>query len=296
MATYLRALMRIAAGQGAPVLSGAAARRFATPVIDADEFGQGARYARGVAVAPIDGANCLHHTGGMMSFSSSFHADPAAGVACFASVNARNEDYRPRQTTAFAVRLMRAARKGSALPDAPDPLARHRIADPPPLVGRFVAADTDFSLVADRSGLMLRAGGAVGRVIAQGPRRLITDHPAFARYGLDTVADGDKVTGFWWGGVLFGRGAAPPVVRVPERLQALAGDYLNRDPWIGGATVHARGEALVVEGDGPIVDRGGFWSPEKDPGGVERLRFDGMLGGKAMRLNASGQDLLRITV
>jgi hypothetical protein len=51
-----------------------------------------------------------------------------------------------------------------------------------------------------------------------------------------------------------------------------------------------------VDGVGRLIDHGGWWSAEKDPGGVERLRFDGMLGGKAQRLNVSGDDMLRIAV
>ena len=117
MAIYMRALIQLGRGSGSPVLSDAMARRFATPVVKSDEdFGPGSFYASGIAVQPVDGAPCLHHTGGMMSFSSSFHADPAAGIACFASVNARLGSYRPRQTTAYAIRLLRAVRRGDPLP------------------------------------------------------------------------------------------------------------------------------------------------------------------------------------
>jgi CubicO group peptidase (beta-lactamase class C family) len=296
MAAYLRALMHIARGEGRPVLSDAAAKRFAAPVIPTDEFGPGAQYACGVAIAPIDGAPCLHHTGGMMSFSSSFHADPAAGVACFASVNARLEGYRPRQTTAFAVRLMRAARAGKPLPAAPDPLAPHRFKDPAPFVGRFVADGADFTLAVDQNGMRLTAAEKTFRALPQGPDRLITDHPKFARYGLDVVRENGKVVAFWWGETLFGRDAPRPTPPPADRLRPFGGVYLNRDPWIGGATVLVRGDTLVVDGLGPLADRGGWWSLEKDPGGVERLRFDGLLNGKAQRLNVSGDDLLRIEV
>jgi hypothetical protein len=72
--------------------------------------------------------------------------------------------------------------------------------------------------------------------------------------------------------------------------------YLNRDPWSGYIEVLARGEALVVDGLGPIVDRGGYWSGEKDAGGLERVRFDGMLSGRTTRLNLSGIDYLRVEV
>jgi CubicO group peptidase (beta-lactamase class C family) len=296
MATYLRALMHIGRGHGRPVLSDALARRFVTPVIAAGDFGRGATYACGVAVLPLDGAPCLHHTGGMMAFASSFHADPAAGVACFASVNGRIENYRPRQTTAFAVRLMRAARTGAPPPVAPDPLATYRFKDPTPFLGRFVSEDSTFTLVAGAGGVRLRAHDADFRTLPAGPERLITDHPRFSRYGLDVVREDGKVVGFWWGETLFSRDRARPAPAPADRLRPLAGVYLNRDPWVGGATILVRGEALVVDGLGVLVDRGDWWSVAKDPGGIERLRFDGMLNGRAQRLNVSGDDLTRIAV
>ncbi len=297
MAVYLRALLRTGRGEGAPVLSDAMAKRFAMPVIATDEFGPGAQYACGVAVQPIDGSPCLHHTGGMMAFSSSFHADPAAGVACFASVNAHNEDYRPRLTTAFAVRLMRAVRADKPLPSAPDPLASLRFKDPGPFLGTFVGPDREaFTISARADRVSLSGFGAEARAVPQGPGRLVTDHPRFARYGLDAVMENGKAAAFWWGNTLFGRDAPRPTPTPAERLRPLAGDYRNRDPWVGGASVLARGDVLVVDGVGPIIDRGGWWSAEKDVGGVERLRFEAILNGKAQRLVVSGNDLLRIIV
>jgi hypothetical protein len=58
--------------------------------------------------------------------------------------------------------------------------------------------------------------------------------------------------------------------------------------------VLARGDTLVLDGGGRLSNRGGWWTPEKDVGWVERLRFEGMLGGRATRLNVSGIDLLRL--
>ena len=93
-----------------------------------------------------------------------------------------------------------------------------------------------------------------------------------------------------------GRNAPPPEPATPDRLRALAGVYINRDPWDGYAVVLARGETLVGEGFGQIVDRGGYWSLDKDSGGIERFRFDAMLNGKARRLNVSGTDFERLGV
>ena len=296
MAIYLRAILRMGRGEPVPVLSKASAQRFLTPVIAADEFGPGARYALGVALQPVDGVDCVHHTGGMMAFSSSFHADPAAGVACFASVNARLGDYRPRQTTAFAIRLLRAARAGAPLPAAPDPLARHHVKTPEVYVGRYVSSQGEIELQASANGLRVKVGQVISRVSPDGPDRLLTDHRVLARYGLDVVRQDGAVTGLWWGPVLFTRDAAAPPPAPAAALAPFAGVYLNRDPWVRGREIHVRGGDLVAEGVGRLVDRGGWWSAAKDTGGVERLRFDAVVDGKAQRLNVSGDDLLRLSV
>jgi hypothetical protein len=297
MAVYLRALLALGRGAGAPLLSDAMAPRFVAPVIASDaDFGPGSKYAQGVAIQPVDGRPCLHHTGGMIAFSSSFHADPAAGVAAFASVNARQGGYRPRATTAYAIRLMRAARAGTALPAPPDPLAPFAVKNPAALAGRYVAPDGEAVTVSV-------AGAVVTLASAQGTAPLMTYGGGLATpmapYSLHAFepvrAPGGAVTGLWWGETLFSRGAARPAPATPPGLRALAGVYLNRDPWIGSAAVLARGDTLVLEGGGRLVDRGPWWSLEKDPGGVERFVFDAHIGGRATRLNASGADLIRIS-
>jgi CubicO group peptidase (beta-lactamase class C family) len=225
MAVYLRALMRIGRGEGAPVLSDASARRFATGVIAAPDFGPGARYACGVAVSPVDGVPCLHHTGGMMSFSSSFHADPAAGVACFASVNARLGPYRPRRTTAYAIELLRAVKAGAPLPKAPDAMAPYRVKDPAPFVGRFVAREGDFVLAAAPLGLKVTTsdGSTLAFPEGEGGSRFVVDHPLLARHGLDAVRENGRVVGFWWGEMLFGRDKAPVQPAPAAALKPMAG-------------------------------------------------------------------------
>jgi hypothetical protein len=133
-------------------------------------------------------------------------------------------------------------------------------------------------------------------VIAQGPDRLGTDHPAFVSQGLDAVRENGRIVGYWWGETLFGRDAPRAAPKPAPALRALTGTYIDRDPWVGGIQILARGDVLVAEGIGPIIDRGGWWSAEKDVGGLERIRFDATIGGRAFRANISGQDVLRIEV
>jgi hypothetical protein len=189
---------------------------------------------------------------------------------------------------------MRAVRVGADLPPPPDPWAPLRIKDISPLVGRYVAADgRSFAIAAGDPFPRLTAVGDAEPLYRAGGA-MATPHPLFARHTLDPVLVGGAVTGLWWGETLFGRDAVPTQSAAPERLRALAGLYINRDPWIGSASVLARGETLVLEGAGTLANRGDWWSMDKDVGGLERFRFDGMLNGQATRLNASGIDLIRL--
>ncbi|HEX8194165.1 MAG TPA: serine hydrolase domain-containing protein, partial [Allosphingosinicella sp.] len=83
MAAYLKALVALGRGRGAPLFSDALARRYATPTI-ASTHGPGARYGNGLATLDVAGRPSLRHTGGMIAFSSAMTVDAAAGIGCYA--------------------------------------------------------------------------------------------------------------------------------------------------------------------------------------------------------------------
>ena len=295
MAHYLQFLLTLGNGKGTPVLSDRAAQRFIKPVTDAPVFGPKARYGNGIGTVLIDGKPCLHHTGGMITFTSSFHVDPVAGVACFASVNGSLGDYRPRKTTAFAVQLMRAVRAKAHLPAAPDPIGKLAVRKPSECAGRLVS-DTGDTLEFKLQGgqLVLESGGVTGRVQQSDKDSLMTDHPQWAPHIFSYVRESGKITALWWGEKLLGRNAKVPQPGVPDRLHALAGTYLNRDPWVGGAVVLAQGNRLILEGGGELTEtKDGYWKLTDPPQSPERFAFDAPLNGRAFRLNQSGSDMLR---
>lgn len=291
MAGYLRYVLALGAGRGGPLMSDAAARKLLAADIASSEFGPGARYASGFGTVQIDGKPALHHTGGMTLFSSAFHADPAAGVACFASVNGRLISYRPRQTSAYAIQLMRAVAAGTALPPPPDPLAFRRVPQPESYAGSFVGPDgRSVTLRATSAGLVLIDGRGEGRIELAGGASLATDHPDYAAHSLDFEEKRDR---FWWGGALFGRGSALPQPAVAAALKSLTGEYGSSE---GTFIILARGNMLVAEGMGEFVRRpAGFWSPREDVGGVTRVWFDGAVNGVPSRLIFCGMDFTRIS-
>ncbi len=293
MAKYLRWLIAASAGQGAPLLSDADARTFTTATIDAPGWASpGARYGYGLATVQYDGRPMLHHTGGMIAFSSSMHIDPAAGVACFASTNIGSTGYRPRDVTAYACQMLRAVREGSAAP-APKP-TRVPFDKPADYAGRFATADGR-TLVLNASGGGLRASFAGGAAaVERGPDVLTVRHPSFARFPLTAERAGGKVVGLWHGADWYGAPGGPAKAAPPPELAALAGRYDTDGLWGGVTRIVARADGLWMDGITPLTHLpDGSWRVGADDWSPERVWFDGAIDGRPQRISLSGTDALR---
>src|SRR5205823_887205 len=120
MIRWLRFLADAAQGRGGLGLPPEQARSFMTHAVPSDTPGMS--YGNGLMHVGNGSRSYLHHTGGMVSFSSSFHVDMASGVGAFASSTiSAFAEYRPRLLTRFAVDALTNAAAGRPLP-APPPL------------------------------------------------------------------------------------------------------------------------------------------------------------------------------
>ena len=301
MTHYLRYLIGAGVGHGGLLLTDADARLFTTPVIDAPVFGPKARYAFGLGVVPVNGRQLLHHTGGMMAFSSSMHIDPEAGVAAFASTNARIGSYRPRDVTAYACELMLAARTGAPAPAAPPIKYDDRIEKAADYAGRYETLGGEvIALRADGQKLLLAYQGQEVVLHGQGGDMFAVPHPRFDQLLLTFNREGGKESGkpvsAWWGDVLFAKDAADRTpAPVPPALAAMAGLYMNNDPWAGNFRIFARADGLWVDGADPLVALpDGGYRVDKEAWGCERIRFEALVEGRPQRAIASGVDHTRM--
>lgn len=303
MGRYLRYLIAAGQGRGAPLLSDEAARRYATATIAAPDWaGPEPRYANGLALIALGGHSVLQHTGGMLSFNSSLHADPAAGVGAFASTNVGMIDYRPRDVTAYAVLRVRAALEGTAAPEPP--------AAPPPApslaayAGRYVGRDGAALRVEPRpdGAAVLGDHQPPIAVEAAGDDLLIARDPARTPFAFVFLRQGETVERLWWGGEEFVRaGAGDPeaafTAPTPPSIARLTGHYATNDPWSSDLRVTARGETLFVNDVVPLAPLGGdlyrmgdkAWSPE-------RVLFDAVVDGRPTRAIGSGAVRVRRTL
>lgn len=293
MALYVKMLL----DQGRPLISKESFALFTKPVIPAPAFGKDAGYGYGIAIQPVEGRTILRHTGGMVSFSSAMHVDLDAGVGAFASVNANLAGYRPNAVAGYALVALRTARGGQPIPPPPefdDPYKNPNAGD---YAGTYSAPDG--------RQLVIAAAGDRLELVHKGERlaleRLAPDtfwvsDPAFALHPLAFERDGDKVVEVSYGGDWYaGEGyKGPRTFETPPEWQAYAGHYRNEDPWMGSLRVFQKKGRLLVAGAPLVPLGGGLFRIGEEEHQPDRLRFDEVVNGHALRVYLSGIEFRRV--
>jgi hypothetical protein len=251
------------------------------------------RYGNGLMHVGDHGRSYLHHTGGMLSFSSSFHVDVESGVGAFASstINAFAE-YRPRLLTRFAVDALTNALIGRPLPAPPSLQAP--LANAPAYAGHYSGPGGAFEV---RSGkpLTIVANGESASLEPVAEDVFRTLHPAFRRYSVMFERTGGAVTGAGWGPQSFSReGTAGRIPVTDPALARLAGRYVNDNPWFGAAPVVERGGKLWIGTETKMTSIGpNLWRVGKEDWSPERASFANFIDGRPQTLIFSGVKFTR---
>jgi hypothetical protein len=294
MVRFMRFIVQVGQGKGAPLFSDATAQRYRTATIDDDTPGD--RYGNGLVHRVLEGQKVLRHTGGMIGFSSAFTVDPAAGVGVYASVNVGGAaGYRPNELNTHAIALLRAAAAGRALPEVRTPAAPAAV--PEALVaqveGRWLSAEGGEFTVAARSGALFVTSGGIERPLVPAGAGLATDHPTLQPYLIARYEGAAPLLRV--GSRLFGRGQAPAVPATSPRLAALAGSYFAPGAWSPYARIDAVGNKLFG-GVAPLREApDGSWR-FADPASAERIWFEDIVDGRPQTLNLSGTHYQRQSV
>jgi CubicO group peptidase (beta-lactamase class C family) len=293
MALYVKMLLN----QGQPLISKESFALFTKPAIPAPDFGKDVSYGYGIAIQPVEGRTILRHTGGMVSFSSAMHVDLDTGVGAFASVNANLAGYRPNAVAGYALAALRAARGGQPIPPAPefdDPYKNPNAAD---YAGTFTAPDgrkLEIAAAGDRLELVHKGERLALERLA--PDTFWAPDPAFALFPLAFERDADKVAEVSYGGDWYAgeRYRGPRNFKTPPEYQAYAGHYRNEDPWMGSLRVFVKKGALLVAG-APLVPLGnGLFRIGDEEHEPDRIRFEEVVNGKALRADLSGIEFRRL--
>jgi D-alanyl-D-alanine carboxypeptidase len=291
MLAWLRNLASAAQGRGAIGLSPQQAQAYATHAVPSDE--RGMSYGNGLMHVASGRRAYLHHTGGMISFSSSFHVDVASGVGAFASSTiSAFAEYRPRLLTQFAVDALTNAIAGHPLPspfplETPLPNAAAYVGTYAGPAGAFeVRAGNPLTIVADgRSAALQPWGGEIFR----------TTHPSLRAFSLMFERRGGAVTAAFWGPATYlRRGSSAQLPASDPQLAKLAGRYVNDSPWVGMAQVVERGGKLWLGTEVPMAPIGqNLWRVGDQSWSPERGSFANFLDGRPQTFIFSAEKFLR---
>jgi hypothetical protein len=250
-------------------------------------------YGNGLMHVGNAGRTYLHHTGGMVSFSSSFHLDSVSGVGAFASANiGAFAEYRPRLLTRFAVDALTHALVGRPLP-AP-PALDYALANADSYVGRYSGPAGAFE-VRRGAPLTIVANGRSAALQVWGGEIFRTTHPDFRRFSLMFQRAQDAVVAAHWGPASYVRdGAAVGLPSSDPALAALAGRYVSDSPWLGLADVVERGGRLSIGTEVPMerIERD-QWRVGSDDWSPERASFANIVDGRPQSFIYSGQEFIR---
>ena len=293
MIRWMRSLADAAQGRGGLGLSPAAAKAFTSHFVASDTAGMS--YGNGLMHVGGNGRSYLHHTGGMVSFSSSFHLDIASGVGAFASSTlSAFAEYRPRVLTRYAVDTLIEALAGRAVPAAPSLAVP--IANPSAYVGRYEGPSGVFHVRPGRGvPLTILAGETESTLQPWGDDTFRTTHPDYRHFSLKFERTGAAVTGAVWGPASFSRaGSGGSVQRVDRELEPFVGRYVNDSPWWGSVQVVERAGKLWLGTETPMTRiAANLWRVGDESWSPERASFANFSDGRPQTFILSGNEFLR---
>ena len=231
MNRFLRTLANAAQGRGGLGLSPQQGQALTSHFVASDTPGMS--YGNGLMRVADGARSYLHHTGGMVSFSSSFHLDVASGAGAFAcaTVGAFLE-FRPRLLTSFAVDALTNAASGRPLPAPPSLVVP--LPNPAAYVGTFSGPAGALQVVPGEPLTLASEGGEPAALQPWGGDSFRTTHARFRRYALKFERAGGTITAAQLGpehlrprGIRSGPAGVRPGARQPR------GPLSQRQPVVG---------------------------------------------------------------
>lgn len=285
LAAFLRALLN----RGHGLLADRSFELMTTPWIEADD---GWWYGYGLELRERDSRLELRHGGSMPGFGATMLGDLDTGLGVVAAVNATDDR---DLTEAVAEAILGLYRDGAA-PSIPDPFAVEDAAD---YEGLYEGPAGRLDIRAERDRLVL-AGDEPVTLEPHRRDRFLAGLPELADFFLRFHREDGRVVETVHGGDVYRRDGAGARERSapPGEWAAYPGRYRAYNPWYPNFRVVLRGGGLVLvfpwgheERLEPLGD-GSFrvgeeWSPE-------RIRFDAVAGGDALRATLGGEAYYRV--
>ena len=298
MAAYVRMLLNRGQGSRERILSEQSDRLMTQRVIKVPEDeDHGNFYGYGLNIGEDEGHMIIGHGGGMVGFRASILADLDDGLGTVVFINGPGE---PSVIARYALKLLRSTRHDRDLPPLPPAPEPTHIDKPADFAGSYRAETRAFTLVAQGEQLMMDYGGDRLTMEQRGEDCFYVPHPDFQqfhlRFGREKAQVVEAHHGTDW--YVNQRYTGPAAFDCPSEWGAYPGHYRSHNPWHTNFRVVSRkGKLFLVEpwGDEEVLVQlgDGVFRVGNDERIPERLCFDTVLGGRALRANLSGCDYYR---
>jgi D-alanyl-D-alanine carboxypeptidase len=273
LAAFVRALLN----RGEGLLKPESFELLVTPHLEADEEGFA---AYGLFIAD----HRIVHGGSMPGYQALMAADPEAGMGVTLATNTGEESPVLEAVAAAALDFFR---EGIAPPDVPDPLAVEHAAEYEGVYGGTL----ELTAHGDR---LLLAGEPLE---PRGADRFLVPDPRLSLYLLEVVREDDRVAGLAHGGDVYRREGAPATRSRPE-WSTYPGHYRAYNPWYSNFRIVLREGVLTIVFPGsqgwPLLPQGDGSFRVADEWSPERLRFDAVVDGAALRVDYAGESYYRV--
>ena len=292
MAKYARLLLNGGKGPNGEIVPAKWFAEFAAPRKMDDPPDINSHYGYGIEILTRPGHHRLAHTGGMIGYYTALEVDLDTRLGVIVLVNGPAH---PSSVAAFALKVMEAERAGTPLPELPAADNAFDVSSAKELAGTFTSPDgRRLTFEADSNHLFLVRGAerialeSNGHDAALGPSDSFPLFPLWFRRTRDTVTE---VTygGDWYAGARY---SGPKKFTHPAAWDAYVGHWRIAQDWEPNfRIIQRRGKLIYVSSGGDEQEMTRLPTGEFRVGGpksAERLKFDEMVGGKAVRANFSG--------
>lgn len=301
LAAHLRMLLNRGQGPAGRLVSEEGFRRMITPVVPA--YGEYS-YGYGLFVgrrADLSGHTIISHAGEMIGYHAMLIGDLDDGLGVVVLINGTESGM---DEADYILRLLQATRRGAPLPDLPPRRpAPNIVAAAADYAGVYRSAARTLTLRATGDHLLLdHEGTHIPLVQWFGGDTFTIPHPAFDRFILSfTRVEGAVIEAFhgpdWY---VSDHYQGPRHFAYPPEWDAYLGHYRSYTPWMSNFRVFVRKGQLQLQWFGlirhplmPLPD--GSFRVGEATHSPERLRFDSLANGQALRATVSGGDYYRVS-
>jgi D-alanyl-D-alanine carboxypeptidase len=299
LATYLRVLINRGQSPRGHILAPESFQLMTRPVIEPPESDEdhGTFYGYGLNICNLDGHPLIGHGGSTVGYCAHVLADPEDGLGVVVLINGPGE---PGEIAGFALALLRAAYRDEPLPPLPEAPEMESIELAAEYAGTYKSQTTTFTLEALDGRLVMHTGGVQVTLEQRGVDRFYVPHPEWQLFLLHLVREEGQVVEAvhgpdWYAGERY---TGPSTFDTPPAWSAFPGHYRSHNPWYSNFRVVLRnGNLAFIDATGeeevlaPLDE--GLFRVGADARSPERLQFDTVLDGRAVRASLSGCDYYR---